>query len=424
LKPILFTYGLTYGGAVISLLNPYYGFLIYVAFGIIKPDAFWAWAVPQGNYSRIIAIAFLLGWILHGCGSWNFRRGALPLAALVAYWFILVVGAAMAPNSELGWAQVEPMAKVILPIVAGATLIDSVAKLKQLAWVIVLCQGYLAYEFNLFFYFSGLFHPNTFFHGGLDNNGIAITMVTSIGAAFFLGIHSPKWWQRSLALGLALLMAHVVLFSYSRGGMLSLIITIAFSFLLVPKRPLQLLIFALGITAVLALAGESVQQRFMTSFVSEEEGGDAGGGRLKMWQACLESMQKEPLGVGPGHWRTVSAQYGMPGKEAHSTWLQTGAELGVPGLCCLLGFYLLIVYRLFPFVRKSRPVSDPWLSYFARMSISSIVGFIVAAQFVTLQGVELSYYIALIGIGVMKLDANGLAGDGQMSAAQNRFRFA
>ncbi len=34
---LLFTYGMTYGGAATALFNPYICFLIYVCFGIIRP---------------------------------------------------------------------------------------------------------------------------------------------------------------------------------------------------------------------------------------------------------------------------------------------------------------------------------------------------------------------------------------------------
>jgi hypothetical protein len=403
MKPLIFTFALTYGGAAASLVNPFTGFLVYVAFGIIKPDSLWFWAIPQGNYSRIVAIGFLVGWLIHGCGNWRFGRGGMVVACLVSYWLVTLAGAMMAPLPELGWTPVEPMAKVILPILAGVTLIDSLDKLKQFAWVVVICQGYLAYEFNLLYYYSPMFLPAEFNHGGLDNNGIAITMVTSVGMAFFLGVHAPKTWQRLLALCCAAMMSHVVLFSNSRGGMLSLIITSVFSFALVPKRPMQMLVFALGIAGVLALAGDGVQKRFMTTFETQEDGTDAGGKRSAHWKACLDSIQKNPLGVGPCHWRTVAPSYGLPAMEAHSTWMQTGAELGVPGLASLLGVYLFAIVRLYPLSKDRFPVPDPWFRYLARMVISSLVGFLVAAQFVTLDGVELPYYIAALGAGTLKV---------------------
>lgn len=403
MKPLIFTFALTYGGAAASLVSPFTGFLIYVAFGIIKPDALWFWAIPQGNYSRIVAIGFLLGWMINGCGDWRLGRGTLTILLFVAYWLINLFGAIIAPNEELGWLNVEPMSKVFLPIIAGITLIDSIDKLKQFAWVIVVCQGYLAYEFNLLYLYHPMFLPQEFSHGGLDNNGIAITMVTSVGMAFFLGMHAPALWQRLFCFGCAAMMAHVVLFSFSRGGMLSLIITSIFSFILVPKRPIQLLIFAIGIVGVVALAGEGVQKRFMSSFQSEEEGSDAGGKRSAHWKACLDSMQKNPLGVGPCHWRTVAPNYGLPAMEAHSTWLQIGAELGIPGLAALLGIYLVTIVRLYPLTKDRYPVPDPWFRYLARMVICSLIGFLCAAQFVTLDGVELPYYIASLGAGTLKV---------------------
>jgi putative inorganic carbon (hco3(-)) transporter len=284
-------------------------------------------------------------------------------------------------------------------------------KLKQLAWVIVLSQGYLAYEFNLLYFQSPMFNPVEWTHGGLDNNGIAITMVTSVGMAFFLGLHADRGWQRLLALGSAGLMAHVVLFSNSRGGMLSLIVTGVFALILMPKKPSYLLLFCLAGAVALATTGEVAQKRFMSSFTSKEEGGDEGGRRLDHWKACLDTMAKQPFGVGPAHWRTVAPNYGLPAMEAHSTWFQTGAELGLPGLACLLGFYLIGMACLYPFLKDRFPVHDPWLRYLARMVISSLVGFVVAGQFVTLQGVELPYYVGLVGIGVLKVYSAAGAAD-------------
>jgi O-antigen ligase len=411
MKSAIFTYVLTYGGPIVSLVRPYYGFLIYVCFGIIKPDSLWFWSVPQGNYSRIVAIGFLLGWAVHGFGNWQFGRGSLIIGSMVGFWLVLLAGAMMAPIPDLGWQTVEPMAKVFLPILAAATLITSIKELRQLAWVIVISMGFLAYEFNLTYY-STVFIPWEFYHGGLDNNGIAITMVTGIGIAFYLGLYSERWWQRLLAFLAAALMAHVVLFSNSRGGMLSLLVTMAFCFVLTPKRPRDYLYLLLGAALIFRLAGAGVQERFMTSFAEEGtvEGADRGGRRLDHWRACLDSMVRQPLGVGPNHWPVTAPQYGLPQMAAHSTWLQMGAELGWPGLICLIGIYGVCIWRLWPLTRQRTPVPDPWIRYLARMVISGLVGFISSAQFVSSDGVELPYYIALIGAGTLRLAFPGSSG--------------
>jgi probable O-glycosylation ligase (exosortase A-associated) len=410
MKGLLFTYALTYGGAFAALFDPYIGLLIYICFAILKPESLWSWSVPAGNYSRIIAIALLVGWALHGFGNWRLGRAGAIVAALVGFWLWSIPSAVQAADQPLAWDMVENLSKVFVPFLVGISLIDSLKKLRQLAWVILLSQGYLAFEFNVRYYTS-TFVLQEFSLGGLDNNAIAITMVTSLGLAFFLGLEAPRWWQKALAFTLAILMAHVVLFSYSRGGMLAMIVTGFVSFLLIPKKPRHYLVFLVAVALVLRLAGPGVRERF-TTVSDAAETDDSAALRIKHWKACLESIDQHPLtGVGPDHWRLVSHLHGLPpGMAAHCTWLQVGAEFGVPALACLVLFYLLTMVRLWPLTRQKRPVSDPWMRHVPRMVIASLIGFIVSSSFVTVQGVELPYYIALLGAGLLKLDSLETAG--------------
>ena len=86
MKGLLLTYALTFGGAVISLYRPFYGLLIYVSFAILRPESLWHWSVPAGNYSRIVAIAVLIGWALKGFGNW--RLGGCPRNARLFRWLL------------------------------------------------------------------------------------------------------------------------------------------------------------------------------------------------------------------------------------------------------------------------------------------------------------------------------------------------
>jgi O-antigen ligase len=404
MKGLLFTYLLTYGGVVVSLFNPFVGLLIYVCFAIVKPESLWFWSVPQGNYSRIVAIGLLAGWALNGFGNWRLGRARLIVCALIGYWlWAALLAATTAQDQEIAWHFVELHAKILLPFLVGITVIDSMEKVKALAWVIVGSQGYVALEFNLA-YLNGF---NWVREGGfadMDNNSIAIALVSCVGPAFFLGLHARLWWQKAVAFAAAALLAHAVLFSFSRGGVLSLIVTAVVAFLLIPKRPQHALIFALAILLVYSRAGPEVVGRFETSFASAEERDDSAESRLGLWSACLTSMGEHPWGLGPDHWPLVAADYGFSArKEAHSLWLQTGAELGYPGLFCLVAFYGLCMARLWPVTRERFPVPDSWCRHVARMVIASLGGFVVAAQFVSLKDLELPFYVTLVGASVLKL---------------------
>src|SRR5262249_55206075 len=158
-------------------------------------------------------------------------------------------------------------------------------------------------------------------------------------------------------------------FSNSRGGMLSLTITGILAFLLIPKRPRDYLLFALVVALSLRLAGPEVRERFGMTFASKDDRDASAQSRLDYWAACWDSIQKRPLlGVGPHHWPLVIGEYGLPsGKEAHTLWLQIGAELGLPGVLCLLSFYGLCIARLWPLAREQIAATDPWFYYLARM---------------------------------------------------------
>jgi len=124
-----------------------------------------------------------------------------------------------------------------------------------------------------------------------------------------------------------------------------------------------------------------------------------------MWEDMWDSMLHNPmLGVGPNHWPLTAPQYGWRlGKEGHSLWLQTGAELGFPGLFFLAMFYLLCLIRLWPIIRSRIHNQDPFIKNIGRMVIAGDVGFIVAAQFVSLETLEVPYYLTLLGAGALQL---------------------
>src|SRR5262249_30509151 len=181
MKGLVFTYVLTYGGALLSFFDPYIGLLVFVCFFIIRPEVMWHWAVPEGNYSRIVAIALLLGWILPGIGHWQVRKARAFVVALAAFWIWSICSISFAViGSQHAIDFVESMSKILLPFLVGLTTIDSVNKVKQLIWVIVLSQGFVAYEFNMA-YLAGQHNVMDSGFGNLDNNCHAIALVTCVG---------------------------------------------------------------------------------------------------------------------------------------------------------------------------------------------------------------------------------------------------
>lgn len=407
MKGLIFTYALTYGGAAFSLYRPFYGLLIYVAFSILRPEALWHWSVPQGgNYSRIVAIALLIGWALNGFGNWKLGKGRALLVCFVGFWgwaAMSTLVAALFP--ERGYAFLESMAKILLPFMVGLTVIDNLDQIKQLAWTIGLSVSYVAFEMNQAYY-DGFNFLHEYGFGGMDNNCVAIQLVSAVGFMFFLGFAAKVWWQRLIAVGGVLVMINAVMFSFSRGGLLSLIVTGGVAFLLIPKRPMHYLAFAAAVAAGVRLAGPQVLARFATSFADKEVRDESADSRIRLWADCWQLMQENPLfGVGPDHFPYYAhVEFGWTlGKEAHSLWFQTGAELGFIGVGLLICFYLACIWNLWPMTRESYPTSEPHIRDLARMVIASLAGFMVSSQFVSLEGLEMPYYVVLVGACTLKI---------------------
>lgn len=403
MKGLLFTYALTYGGAAVSLFRPFYGLLIYVCFSILRPEYLWPWSVSQGNYSRIVAVALLIGWAVNGFGNRNFGAARPFLWALLAYWGWMIICAAMAANQSVAWEFVELHAKILLPVLVGLTLVNSVTQLKQLAWVIVLSLGFLAFEANLD-HFQGGVRVREYGFGAMDNNSFCIAMAAGSGLSFFLGLHERAWWRKGICFALAALMVHVTMFGNSRGGMLGVLATGIVTLILIPKRPLELSLVGVSLLVGLRLAGEQVWSRFGTVMAKAERRDASAESRLQLWADSWDVMKRHPLtGLGPDHWPLIAADYGWPaGKECHSLWFNAGAEFGFPGLLFLMLFYGTAIVGSWRMLCR-RDLQDTWYADAGRMVVASLVGFVVSASFVSLDALEPPYYIALLGAGTLKV---------------------
>jgi probable O-glycosylation ligase (exosortase A-associated) len=404
MKGLIFTYTLCYGGAVVSLFNPFVGLLIYICFAIIKPEAMWFWSVPEGNYSRVVAIALLLGWVKEGFGKWDFGKGGIVILSMVAFVLWAALSAVVAPHPEVTWPYVEILFKIGLPFLVGVTTIDSMKKLRLTAWVIVLSQGYIAYELNMT-YLGGYNRMAEEGYGSLDNNGEAVAMNACIGMAIFLAMNEERWWMKALGFGMAGCMIHAVLLSFSRGGMLGLIVTGVVAFLLIRRRFVHYAFLAGIVACCFYFTGNEVRERFQTIFASGEERDVSAAGRLQLSAACIDLMKQNPfVGVGPDNFPLRAPEYGFDeGKQAHTTWLRIGAEMGLVGLLFYAMFHGLCSFRLWRLLRQPTDLPDPWLGHLAQAVIASFVGFAVSAQFVSVEKVEAPYYTTLVGVCVLKL---------------------
>lgn len=397
MKGLIFTYALTYGGAAFSLYRPFYGLLIYVAFAIIKPEVTWHWSVPPGNYSRIVAIALLVGWAAHGFGSWSFGKAKIIALCYTAFMLMALVSAIFAPNQAVGFAAVESMAKIYIPFIVGLTLIEDWEQISQLAWVIVLSAGYVAFEQNLTYVTHGIPPWQT-------DNLLAHQCAVAGGLAFLLGYYSTSLLRKACSLACSVILVHAVMIHMSRGAMIGLVTIGAACLVVLPKSPRFLLFVALSLVAIGYLAGPSIREEFLSSFKSHDQLDGSAVSRFELWSAMWDaSLDNSIVGVGPNHWPLIAHEYGFTrGKEGHGLWPQMICEYGFVGGVAYVGLFASAILVMTSIALRRQWGQTPGVVW-AQIAVPPIVGFVVEAWFGSFEGLELSYYVILLGAGALKL---------------------
>ena len=406
MKGLILIYGIAIAGAIASVFQPVIGVLIYALFSTMRPQAIFSFAGSMENLSSLVAYPMLVGWLFHGLGSWNFGRARAIVVLMLAYFGWCCLSALSAGDQVAAWNYLVERSKIIAAFMVGVTMLNTQNAIKTLAWILVVAHGYVGFEMNLQ-YLRGNNQVALYGFGTMDNNTFAIALVSTVGPAIILSLQAPRLWQRAVGLLSAALTVHTVLLSFSRGGMLALAITGVVIVLVLPKRASYIGALALTVFVTLSFTGPELRNRFKTTFASAEERDYSAQSRVELWGDCLESMGRRPLvGVGPGNWRRVAFEFGWPpGKEAHSLWMQTGAELGVPGLTFLLLFYCVPIWRGLQMLRDPE---DLWVRSCGAYVVTSLVGFIVAAQFVTVVGMEVPYFTVLVCAATLRLrDSKG-----------------
>ena len=252
-----------------------------------------------------------------------------------------------------------------------------------------------------------------------DANDFATFAVTAMPLAIFFAHRGRRFAVRVGALlGLGILCAAFV-YSGSRGGFLALIATGLFILLRYSAISLSRRVMAIVIVsaALLAAASERYWQQMGSILSDTDYNQTEESGRLQIWERGVGYMLGRPVfGVGANNFQvaegTISPfaerqQYGVGVRwnAPHNSFVQVGAENGVPGLIfytAMIGSALFGLRRL----AARRPRPGTWL--FARRElvqalIASLIGFVVGAFFLTLAYSELLYMLLAFAVGAQKI---------------------
>lgn len=251
-----------------------------------------------------------------------------------------------------------------------------------------------------------------------DANDFATFCVTAMPIALYVLHRSPALYQRLLgAVSLALL-AVVFVRSGSRGGFIALVAVVVFiniGYRAIALRR-RLLATVLVAVVVLAAASERYWTQMGTIMSDTDYNQTEETGRMQIWRRGIGYMLQFPVfGVGANNFNAAEGTLspfasrqqlgrGVKWNAAHNSYVQVGAELGIPGLLMFVG---MIASAFVALRRSSRRLGNAPGHHAARELTQAIaaalIGFVVGAVFLSLAYSEILFTLLALAVALQKV---------------------
>src|SRR2546425_656076 len=253
-----------------------------------------------------------------------------------------------------------------------------------------------------------------------DANDFATLIASAMPLGLYFVLAQRRLLLRILALlGLAVLVVGQIR-SGSRGGFLALLAVAAFVLLRFTTLPARSRLGALVVILVVVFATAS--DRYWTQMQTmvnpdQDYNTTSDKGRLKIWERGVGYMTSHPLlGVGASNFQVAEGTIsplarlqargiGVRWGAAHNSFIQAGAELGIPGLLLFVGLIASTFASLRRVARRALRTDPSALTVprLAESLMAALVGFVVGAFFLSLAYADMLYALMALAIALGKI---------------------
>lgn len=253
-----------------------------------------------------------------------------------------------------------------------------------------------------------------------DANDMATLIATAMPFALYFLLGQRRPVVRVLAVvGLAILAVGLIR-SGSRGGFIALLAVAIF--VLLGFTTISARARLMGLVAILAVVFGAASDRYwqqMQTILNPRQDYNltSDEGRIKVWKRGLAYMIDNPvLGVGGQNFAVAEGTIsplarlrergrGVRWGAAHNTFIQVGAELGVPGLLLFIGLIASVfrsLRRVTRLARRSGPAGAD-LSRIAQALTAALIGFVTGSVFLSLAYHDILYTLVAFALALGKI---------------------
>ncbi len=336
----------------------------------------------QGIWDELLFIGIVGLWILRmAINQWQPRRSGMLLPFTLYLSIMLFLLMVNSPDNGVALEGMRVMVQYVLWFFVAYHLLRSRNQARSLVDVFLLLAVVIA-MIGIAQYITGVEMPAEWVDqaeqgvrtrvfsiiGSPNILGSLIVLAMSMTYAMYYG--SEQWFKKMVYAGLFLVFALCLIFTFSRGAWLAIILSVLLLGLWVDKRILILMVLVALFTPTLM---PSVYHRISYMMSPEYLVSSERGGRLGRWDLAVKHWQTSPaVGVGLGQFGGAVAARNYPESSfyADSWYLKVGTETGWIGLLATLLLILTGLRR----ARSSLNATDDY--YLKIMGLGILAGLV------------------------------------------------
>lgn len=388
---------IVFGVLPFVLTRPHLGVLLWTWLGIMNPHRLgWGFA-NVFPFAAIVGAVTMVSYLVSKEPKRIPWASATVFLVLFILWMNITTIFALVPDQAMPqWSKVM---KIQLMILITFMLMYDPARLRSLAWTIVVSLGFYGVKGGIFTILTGgqfmVLGPEGTFIAGNTEIALALTMVLPLMR--YLQVTSENKWVRRGLVAAMLLTGLAIVGSYSRGALLAG--GAMGLFLLFKSRKKALLGFMLVLVVPVILSMMPTQWFGRMSTIETYQQDASAMGRINAWKFAVNLANQHPVTGGgfetftPELFR-VYAPNPLDFHGPHSIYFSVLAEHGYVGLFLFLGIGFS-AWRAGGRVigqSKGRPELF-WAWELASMTQVSLVGFAVGGAFLGMAYFDLFYLL-------------------------------